>query len=633
MMCGPSKEEAKVTTDRADAHARGESTTEAEQFVKETLSEGELNKEIAKLAALPIGVYESTRVENAKRLRLRATVLDGLVKASRPKAPKASTDFLPHWNVTAWDEPVDGDALLEELRKHFARYVVLPNEYAEVAVPLWVLHTWVFDCFDITPYLAITSPTRRCGKTVLMTMLYWLCCRAKKNDTMSKAAIYRSVDSERPTLVLDEVSWVLDLKDERQSILCGGFERLGYVEICEGEGADITIKHFSTYSPKAFGLIGRLTPTLMDRAVEIAMRRKLRERVERLRRRDNEDHARLRRKCLRWARDNAEALATATPKLPEGLNDRATDIWEPLFAIAECVGGEWPKLAVEAAIKLSGGETVSEERGVELLRDIKAVFDSRDPEAITTKTLINELAADEEQPWATYDKGKPITPKQLGSLLRPFVIISENVQKSETGEAQAKGYRRSRFAEAFERYLTVNSGEKPSVGQDDTSQPSSRPDADGMGITRDFSIRPGSILDGCEKCEKPANDGDSDAWTDEQSKPDHARQSGSLNGGSSFRTDVEDAYAELRERKTDSTSDCLCAHCGKPDGTRIVGEFWLHPHCLTPWTRRQAKLQVGGISEMRGNGLGVPDASSRAQQSISDDLSVPGFLRRYQDGE
>jgi hypothetical protein len=87
----------------------------------------------------------------------------------------------------------------------------------------------------ITPYLAITSPTRRCGKTVPMTMLYWLCRRAKKNDHMSKASIYRSVEAEQPTLILDEVGWVVDMKDERQGILCGGFERLGFVEICEGE--------------------------------------------------------------------------------------------------------------------------------------------------------------------------------------------------------------------------------------------------------------------------------------------------------------------------------------------------------------------------------------------------------------
>jgi hypothetical protein len=132
---------------------------------------------------------------------------------------------------------VNGAALLDGLRAHFLRHVVLPK-HTDVLLALWTLHTWVFDCFDITPYLAITSPTRRCGKTLLMTMLFWLCCRAKKNDSMSKPAIYRSVDRDKPTLCLDEVGWVVDLRDERQNILCGGFERLGHAEVCEGEGAD-----------------------------------------------------------------------------------------------------------------------------------------------------------------------------------------------------------------------------------------------------------------------------------------------------------------------------------------------------------------------------------------------------------
>src|SRR6516225_7864280 len=137
----------------------------------------------------------------------------------------------------------------QKIKGEAAKYKV--PLHIDVALALWELHTYVFELFDITPYLAITSPTRRCGKTVLMTMIYWLSRCGKKSDSMSKAAIYRSVDGEKPTLVLDEVGWVLDQKDDRQGILCGGFERNGYVEVCEGEGSNITVKRFSTYCPKA----------------------------------------------------------------------------------------------------------------------------------------------------------------------------------------------------------------------------------------------------------------------------------------------------------------------------------------------------------------------------------------------
>jgi putative DNA primase/helicase len=189
---------------------------------------------IAELAKLPRLKYAQCSKREAKSLGVAVATLDSIVKAERGKVA-GQTDFLPHWRVEPWAALVNGVSLLDELRRHFARYVVLPK-HADVALALWTLHTWVFDCFDITPYLAITSPTRRCGKTLLMTMLYWLCCRAKKNDSMSKAAIYRSVERDKPTLCLDEVGWVVDLRDERQGILCGGFERLGHAEVCEGEG-------------------------------------------------------------------------------------------------------------------------------------------------------------------------------------------------------------------------------------------------------------------------------------------------------------------------------------------------------------------------------------------------------------
>jgi hypothetical protein len=465
-MSTPTKEQVKAMADRAEARARGQTT--AGEFVDTAMSEGEIDAEIKRLAALPEGVYESSRKAALERLPegWRGGVLDRLVKAERAKTTKEQKDFLPHWKVEACSESVNGAALLDELRNYFTRHAALPK-HADVVLALWPLHTWVFDCFDITPYLVITSPTRRCGKSLLLTILQWLCCRAKKNDSMSKAAIYRSVEVERPTLVLDETSWVVDLKDERQGILCGGFERNGFVEVCEGESTNISVRRYSTYCPKAFGIIGKLTATLMDRSIEIAMQRKTKaDKVERLGRRDNADCARLRQQCLRWANDNREALAAITPKAPDGLNDRALDIWEPLLAIAELAGGAWPKLAIEAAIALSGGDPNAEEKSVELLGHIKVEFGKIEFPAMTTKTLIDVLCSDKERPWATWNKNeKPITDRQIARLLSEFRIISETVRPNETGELKdAKGYKRARFDDAFDRYLTPANDASRQIG-------------------------------------------------------------------------------------------------------------------------------------------------------------------------
>jgi len=392
---------------------------------------------------------------------------------------------------------------------------------------------------------------------------------------MSKASIYRSVEAERPTLILDEVGWVVDIKDDRQGILCGGFERLGCVEICEGEGADITTRRYATYCPKAFGLIGKLTATLMDRSIEIRMQRKLREKVERLRRRDNAEHAALGQKCLRWANNNRERLATITPKEPAGLNDRAFDVWEPLLAIAERVGGEWPNLATDAAIALSGGERASKERNVEVLADIRAEFAARTHPATTTKTLIKALCADEERPWATYANGKPITDRQLAALLQPFEIFSETVHPYETGETRdLKGYKREHFEDAFDRYLTsANDASRQFEG----SQASCRPNADEMGISSDFLIRPESNQDGNKKCEKPAGGGQKDARTLKNSKP-----------GDETRSDQQDRDTATGSPATSEAhvADGTCDQCGQPGGSECAYDgvtIRLHSQCQRSW--------------------------------------------------
>jgi Protein of unknown function (DUF3631)/RepB DNA-primase N-terminal domain len=406
---------------------------------------------LVELARLSRFEYDRRRKQEAKKLGIKLDTLDREVAEVRAQSA-ADKDFLPHWTVEPWPEQVNGAALLDALHRHLTRYVVLPV-HADVALSLWVLNTWVFESFDIAPYLSITSPTRRCGKTVLMTLLYWLCCRGKKSDNMSKPAIYRFVDAERPTLVLDEVGWVVDLKDERQGILCGGFERNGFVEVCEGEGAAITTRLFSTYCPKAFGLIGQLTATLTDRSIAISMQRKMpTEKAERLRRRDSDEHAQLRRQCLRWANDNAKALEQAAPPALAYLNDRACDLWEPLFAIADASGGKWPERARAAALALSGaGANEDDTRGVELLADVKKAFAACGLVELPTKVLIAALCADPERRWAAYAKGEQITDRQLAKLLRPFGIVSVTVHPPNAPDA--KGYRRADFEEAWGRYL------------------------------------------------------------------------------------------------------------------------------------------------------------------------------------
>ena len=518
----------------------------------------ETEAKIKRLAKLPAIEYDRVRKSAAADIGVKVGTLDRAV-ANRRATNEPAQDFLPHWTVTPFEEQVDGAALLDGLGQYLKRHVILPQHAAE-ALALWILHTWVFDCFDITPYLSITSPTKRCGKTLLMTLLYWLCSRAKKSDSMSRAAIYRSVDRDKPTLILDEVSWVLDLRDERQGILCGGFERNGYVEVCEGEGTAITTKLFSTYCPKAFGLIGTLTATLTDCSIVIPMRRKTpAEKAERMSRRDNDALRQFRQQCLRWVNDNTAALAKAAPAVLDKLNDRAIDLWEPLLVIASQAGGDWRERAEQAALALSGDGAAtageSEDEGVELLYDVKAAFDTSGQDAIFTKSLIALLTGDDERPWAAYGPaGKPITDRQVANLLKPFEIFSRTVR---IGDETLKGYQRAHFAEAWRRYLKAT---KPLSRPKSTSQTSQRHNVDETCTSDNLSSVTETRCDAHEKCDLSNNDGHCDGVT--VTKPPFG----------------EKEAATARR----------CAHCDQP-GSLLECHYgdvspWLHRGCIDAWS-------------------------------------------------
>src|SRR5204862_3717127 len=111
---------------------------------------------------------------------------------------------------------------------------------------------------------------------------------------------------------------------------------------------------YSCWCPKVMAAIGRLPDTLADRCIIITMQRKMPgEKCERMRELNAAD---FRKRCTEFVRDNSDAIAQARPQTPSGLNDRAADIWEPLLAIADLAGGDWPQLAREAAQQLSSSD-------------------------------------------------------------------------------------------------------------------------------------------------------------------------------------------------------------------------------------------------------------------------------------
>ena len=119
------------------------------------------------------------------------------------------------------------------------------------------------------------------------------------------------------------------------------------------------------------------------------------EECERLRHMETGD---LRERCAQFVKENEKAIARARPGIPESLNDRAADIWEPLLAVAELAGGSWPEKARGAADGLTGNAQSRSEIG-SLLFDIFGGFAVHDAERLLSRDLVAWLNRLRERPW------------------------------------------------------------------------------------------------------------------------------------------------------------------------------------------------------------------------------------------
>ncbi|AUX78119.1 DUF3631 domain-containing protein [Sinorhizobium fredii] len=355
--------------------------------------------------------------------------------------------------VKPWNGPVDGRVLLDEIVAVFNRHMDLPKGATE-ALALWVMHSHAHDAAQHSPILFISSPTKRCGKTNLLSVLQLLVPKPLSAANVTPATVFRSIDLWKPTLLIDEADTFISEKSELRGVLNSGHRRSqAHVLRCVGDNNIPT--PFSTWCPKAFAAIGRLDPTLEDRSIIIELRRKLKTvSVVRVPVRDDA-YEELRRKAARWAEDHMTLLEEADPKVPDALSDRARDNWTPLLAIAEIAGGDWPDRAAISARQLSSRDDDEGEAEM-LLQDLRAIFARKKADSLWTDTIVEALVEIEDRPWAEFRRGQPITAHALSRLLKPFNVFPRKI-RLDGAQVKRSGYERERLEPVWRRYIDGDS--------------------------------------------------------------------------------------------------------------------------------------------------------------------------------
>ena len=299
--------------------------------------------------------FERLRSRLKADSHVRVTALEAAMKANAPgtgsDGSNRSGQPIEYDEIVPWDEPVDGAKLLAELADAIGAYVIM-DAHQRDAVALWVVFSHAHDFFVFAPLLLILSVTKRCGKTRLEEVLAKLVPRPETMSGVTAAALARLVEEHRPTILIDEFDAAskgnAEMAESLRGQLNSSFNRSG-AHVLKGvpvPGGGWEMRKFSTWAPTCVAGIGHVPDTVSDRSVIIRLARKLgTQTVKRLRARDGGELRVLARKIARFVADNEQRLRRDQPDVPNELNDRARDAWEPLLAIADLAAAE-PSLAI-----------------------------------------------------------------------------------------------------------------------------------------------------------------------------------------------------------------------------------------------------------------------------------------------
>jgi len=354
-----------------------------------------------------------------------------------------------------WKEPVKPDELLNDIVGTLNKYIVLP-EGGDVAITLWICHAYCLDSFELSPILQIKSPSRGCGKSVLLGLVGKLLPRNCSSGDISSASMFRLIDKFQASICIDEADVSVNGNNDFTKLLNSSYlKETAKVLRCKGKDHD---SHpFSSWGPKVVAGIGNLRDTIESRSIQINMRRKTRQ--DKVKRYSvlgcREEIKILHSKLARFALDQTKDLLPADPKVPKNLGDRQADNWRPLLAIADLVGAEWPDKAREAALALCRGNM--EEQGVEemLLSDLRNMFAERgDEPKVFSKDIVLHLVGLDDRPWPEYINERAITKHQLAKILGRFGIKPRNVK---INGLTKRGYFIADFQDSFTRYLPATS--------------------------------------------------------------------------------------------------------------------------------------------------------------------------------
>jgi hypothetical protein len=416
---------------------------EAERKAKEK------QKAFAAIVKLPSSEHESRLAALARQLGEDVVVLREEFAELRIE----EEERIKRGQVEPWDEPVNTRELLDVAAAQFEKYIIIHDRVIAPIIPLWIAFAWVHDIAAFSPILIIESADSSEGKTAASKTIALLTPRSHIIVEPTGPAFYRFIDRIHPTLIIDDADRLLPRRPDLAHIVNASWTRGVPIPRVDNTG---NVHFFDPFCPKVLNgidLLAHLAPATRTRCITVKLLPKLEdEEVADHRHADrDENFVVLRRKFLRWAGDNMAELDKADPQMPAGFFSRAKENYHLLFATADLAGGDWPKKARAAAIRLSRehNEPSLGKRLLAMLFDLSIRYGT-----LLTSKQLEELVPAESDEFANY-RGRPINKYEIAALLRPYCGIRPKPIHPKGGGTSDRGYDTTwpEFTLAFRHYL------------------------------------------------------------------------------------------------------------------------------------------------------------------------------------
>ena len=345
---------------------------------------------------------------------------------------------------------------VEAVEDHLRTYVTIADDSAFKVCAVWCATTYFMESWSFYPHMYIRAPMPESGKSVLAKAM--LC--AVENPYNAGGPTFASLIDKieqaetKPTIFLDEAHQYFGHQAQQkwETFLLNTFDIKTAVETKQvrvNKGADWGARDTNIFVPVIFASNPcHIRSNVLSRCLTIDMLRNNRKDRKRLNERTQREYLETFAKKLKDSPgDHFKDYMDTTAET--GLMGRSENIWLPLIALADCIGGQWSLDTRRIALEWSQRDTPQDEEADITQMLIEGCFNSfREADQLRSEDLIRSV-----NNYLREEGIEGLKDTQVVSQIKALGIRSTQLWIEVDGEKKnLRGYKREKFLPIFSAY-------------------------------------------------------------------------------------------------------------------------------------------------------------------------------------